>query len=182
MLERILDSNAYRVQPVDGSGRVKTANRIDLLDCTFLESTESNIPASNADVESSSDSDSDVLVEWSDSDHSLEVTEVVEPVGSPIVSPDLDVSQGAGPPPTSPTPTHTMGTVQTPVLPQSPHVPKIRRSRRKTAGKHSNAHNLPKSVLNTNVKEIAFRTLASSISKLGTTLGNIFVESFNTDG
>ena len=62
VLQRILESNAYKVQPIAGSGRVKTANRIDLLDCRILDSTDST--ASHSDVEeSSSDSDSEVVVE-----------------------------------------------------------------------------------------------------------------------
>ena len=183
VVNKIHNSNAYRVQPVDGVGTLKTANRVDLLDCGLIEDRNLDQDVQSRvgrdDHSSNSSSDSELVLELDDSDLGSTSPELA--TGHDSLTDDGGAS-GLDPGYVEP----RVQDVQDTGVP-SPQQPRqgLRRSKRKTAGKHSNPHKLPKSV-NQNLQVVSFDTFAMSIQKLSeslstslsTTLGNVLKESY----
>ena len=176
VVERIGNSNAYRIQMIDGSGKVKTANRVDLLNCTSAgshedcDSSAENLDDHQGSASSDEDSETEIVVGLCDSDSDVVFSSPYDNV-EPSCSGSSPDGQNAALPPTTRSPQCTDDAAKP--------VSKVRRSMRKTAGKHSNKFNLPRSVLDHNGHEASFQEFAGSINKLGETLGNILMQSFN---
>jgi ribosomal protein S21 len=200
VLNKVKDSNAYHVQPVDGVGAIKTSNRVDLLDCGLINDghLDTHHPDLQSDVvdedscNSTSSSDSEMVLEWDDDDLGLMSSFATDTVEASDADPgDVDHSPiepssiESSPVEINHAKPRVHGIQDTGVPSSHKARGAIRRSLRKTAGKHSNPHRLPKSVTN-NMQVVTFDTFASSIQKLSeslsttlsATLGNVLKESY----
>lgn len=187
-MKRVKSSNAYRVKPVDGVGVVKTANRVDLLHCGYLDEFE-NEPSKNSscdlrnshqtNLDSSHFSDSD-----SDSEYELQLEED-EHVSDFVHSDDdieIRVQDDRGRDIANVMHVTDFSDVEHGTLGNNAgELQNLRRSSRKTAGKHSNLYKLPKSANQSN-HYVTYDVFADSVQKLGeslsTTLGNVLKGSF----
>jgi hypothetical protein len=154
-----LDQNVYSVSPIDQPTEKRTINRVDLLVLSDQSDSDSDQPI---DIHVTGERKEKPQTMSSDSSESEEEYMFLQAQRRPVdIEPDHQ-------------PVHT--------------APERRYPKRATAGRHSNPHNLPKSVLQESASAFEeqkpnFEDFAKAISilgeKLGQSLGTILKESYS---
>lgn len=178
VVHRIGDTNAYMVRPVDGIGKPKSANRVDLLDCSLIRDTS----VISGDVVDSSDSDEEILIDPCSDEDELPVSipiassprvEDLENTGVSSLEDDIVMDNDN----TLPSAHVCVPNVKSKKKGKSPVSVPLRRSQRANAGKHSNKYNLPKSCVQKSTT-VDYDNFAESINLLSNTMGKLLLESY----